>query len=214
MSDLRTELREAMRTMKKPAQPYVPKQHTITRANLSDQEPGVLPALSDMFFKTADPKNKNPGKFYKQLQDVPFTNKQSFNNAKRPAYPKPFADFTRKFLSIPCNCAFYKKGDRTYMCRSDQDRWERCESNHDFWETVKDYLWGSYLRFLSKARNQVPTNKYFWREVDEAHDIKHEEVPVNKAGLIAIIMKNRPDDGSKRLIELLEDAYRSRNKNH
>ena len=144
-------------------------------------------------------KYKNMDKFHTPSQNVPVKKEQSaFDALKKYAFPTPFAEFTRKFLKIPSNCAFYKKGDRTYMCNSGNDRWERCERNYEFWNIVRDYLWQAYVRFICKVRDQIPTNKFFSKVVREVQYIKNSEIPVNKSGLIYILMKTKPREGAPR----------------
>ena len=216
MSSLKDEVRQTMEQIKKPSPTYKPKQHVLSRANLTDGSPGTIPKVEESFLKLIEvaEKYKNMDKFHTPSQNVPVKKEQSaFDALKKYAFPTPFAEFTRKFLKIPSNCAFYKKGDRTYMCNSGNDRWERCESNYEFWNIVRDYLWQAYVRFICKVRDEHPTNKFLANVVREVQYIQPRNIPVNKAGLI-YILQSKPSDGDTRLVELLEAAYRSRNKNH
>ena len=216
MSDLKDEIREALLLMKKPGQPYKPKEHLLSRANLTDAAPGTIPTVDDQFLKfiQSAEKYRKPNKFHTPSQDVPVKKEQkAFDQLKKYAFPTPFAHFVRKFLQIPSNCSFFKKGDRTYMCNSSTDRWERCESNFTFWNVIRDYLWQAYVRFICKVRDEHPPNKFLANVVREVQYILPRNIPGNKAGLI-YILQSKPSDGDTRLVELLEAAYRSRNKNH
>jgi hypothetical protein len=175
------------------------------RINMSHYHPGIIPLLGETFlnrYETA----KSTHNYHKFLTKMEIKDISTLDMKKKTIYPQMFAHFLYIFLQNPKNCAFHKKNDRCYACKSDNDYWEKVETD-DFWTEVREFLWESYIAYVE----QLEKDEFSELLIDRMHNINSQEIPVNKSGLIWLLYRQKQLPGQVRLGQLLINAYNSRN---
>jgi len=212
ITEMKSTYKETMRELRADNRgKYKQKEHAQKRINLSKPEPGIIPTLDETFYKkleSARTRNK-PHNFY---YEKPIVDIEKLDSKRSQIIPPMFIYFINVFLKNPQNCAFHKKNDRTYLCRSDNDIWEKEDSN-DFWLFIRSFLWDSYVKYVS----QMPLDEgdtFCEGIIDKLENIEEPQIPVNKTALIWQLYKKKTLPGVPRLGELLAHAYHSKNKNY
>ena len=218
LGDMRTELTKVVKSLNVSAKPTLKTPHNIARENMASHSAGILPELGESIKRKLDTcqKFKRSERFYKPQEEIDFKSQESFDKMKRFFCPQMFTFFVGKFLENPANCTFHKKGDRGFMCLTNNDTWEKSERLGDFWNTVRLYLWRAYVRYVEKiSENNICDKDFVDGILGKLDDISENKIPVNKAALIHILYRTEQGfDDSPRIAELLSNAYRSRNKRH
>jgi hypothetical protein len=118
-----------------------------------------------------------------------------------------FAYFLYIFLENPQNCAFIKKGDRYYVCQSDNDNWSQIDTPV-FWELIREFLWESYVSYIEQLKPEA----FSQIVIDRLATITSIEIPLNKTALSWLLFTRKCMPGQKTNKQRLTDAYLSRNK--
>ena len=190
---------------KKPQKIVPPAKPIEERINMSHFHPGVIPTLDHTFLQRYDT-YKSTQNYEKFLTIQKIDDITTFDMKKKTIYPQMFAHFLYIFLQNPKNCAFHKKNDRCYACKSDNDYWEKVETD-DFWTEVREFLWESYVAYLQQLEKDI----FSVELTDRLHKMSEKEIPVNKTGLIWLLYRQKQLPGQVRLGQLLVNAYNSRN---
>ena len=121
--------------------------------------------------------------------------------------PQHFNLFMAKFLSIPQNCGFARKGNRYYYCVREGDFWDMELDSHTYWMIVIDYCWTVYIEWWiekdSNTENKFVT--YIRTKLEEMDN------PLSKRYLYKLFGEQNYYINA-RLKDNLIDAYQSRNK--
>lgn len=175
------------------------------RINLSNFHPGIIPALDDNFntrYTIARDRGKIETFTGKEICDITKLDKK-----RDIICPDMFSYFLYLFLSNPQNCAFIKKGDRYYVCQSDNDNWSQIDTP-EFWELIREFLWESYVSYIE----QLKPEDFSQIVIDRLATITSIEIPLNKTALSWLLFTRKYMPGQKTNKQRLTDAYLSRNK--
>jgi hypothetical protein len=192
---------------------YKQKEHTNTRANLSNHETGATPPLCDVFYmKLENAKTRDkPQNFYGKES---YENIAIHDGKKDSIYPPLFSFFLKKFLANPFNCCFTRKGDRCYHVKTDNDVWEKSDCNQEFWVEIREYLWDNYVRYVAQCSDEDDPDCFESQTVARMENMRPCEIPINKTGILHLLYKQKILKGCERPGQLLAKAYGSRNKTH